>query len=111
MYSIEFVEGTTRYVNLTCKRQEDGTPFDFTGYRVQTYVRLYGRPVDTELYPPCAIIGNMVSFKIPAADSVGKCGGIMETRIFREDEVESVIIGKILIKKSPKPNVVPVEME
>lgn len=111
MFNINFREGTTRYVKINCKNQA-GEPFDFTDYTVQTYLKIYGEHRQAlECYIPTAKVGNLLQFTIPAAASVGRTRGITETRIFNNgsDEVESVIVGKINILGSPKPNIVPQE--
>ena len=102
---IRFREGTTRYVQITCKDQ-DGADFDLDGYEAQTYLHM-GR----EMYLPTAKVGNMLSFKIPADVSVGQIFGRSETRIFKGDDVASVIEIKYDIVPSPKPNTQPVEVE
>lgn len=102
---IRFREGTTRYVQITCKDQ-DGSDFDFDGYEVQTYLYM-----GKEMYLPTAKVGNMLSFKIPAEVSVGQLSGRSETRIFKGDDVASVIEIKYDIVPSPKPNTHPAEVE
>ncbi len=109
------VEGTTRYVSITVV-DEDNEAFDFTGFTVQTIMKLTGQDaIAKELLLPTAVVGNILRFTLPAEESVGMKSGVFETRYFKPDqsdvieEVESVIIGRVTITKSPKPNVIPQE--
>ena len=102
---ISYREGTTRYVQINCKDQE-GQDFNFDGYEAQTYLRM-----GKEMYLPTVKVGNVLSFKIPAEVSVGQLSGRSETRIFKGDDVASVIEIKYDIVPSPKPNTHPAEVE
>ena len=103
--SMQIREGTTRYVNITCKSRETGEDFDFTGFTIQTYLS-FG--VHAE-YVATAIVGNMVSYKIPAAISLGAQSGVAETRIFKDDDVYEVLRIRVGVKKAEKPDIIPTE--
>lgn len=102
--TIEIREGTTRYVNITCKDKDTGEDFDFEGYTVQTHLSFS----QSEQYLPTVVAGNIVSFEIPAAASVGEQRGVCETRIFKDDDVFEVYRINLSIAKAKKPDIVPV---
>ena len=104
--NIEIREATTRYVNITCKNKATGANFDFTGYTVQTYLSFGSE----ERYVPTAIVGNLLSYKIPAEISRGSRSGIAETRIFKDDvsgDVYEVLRINVSVEKAKKPNITP----
>lgn len=103
--NLELREGTTRYINITCKSKETGGAFDFTGFTVQTYLS-FG---DTKQYVNTAIVDNLVSYKIPAEVSVGVKKGIAETRIFKDGDVYEVLRLNVAVKKAEKPDLAPVD--
>lgn len=101
---IYYREGTTKYVNITCLDERTSDPFDFTGCTAWTWVRMGER----ELYVPTAIVGNVLSFKIPAELSVGCSSGFSVTRIQREGvDVFSVAEIRYKLIPSEKPDVAP----
>ena len=101
--NITIREGTTRYVNISCKSKETGRDFDFSGYTVQTYLSF----VANKAYANTAIVENVLSYKIPAEISVGQARGIAETRIFKDGDVYEVLRINVKIEKAEKPDVVP----
>ena len=102
--NIKLVEGTTRFEEITCKDQE-GSAFDFNGYEVRTWMSFAGG-----MYVPTVIAGNLVSFEIPAAASVGTKRARIETRIFKNGKVFEIIRFNVSIIPSEQPDLVPVEM-
>lgn len=102
--SIELVEGTTRFEEITCKDQ-DGNDFNFDGYQIRTWMSF-----DGGMYVPTAIVGNLVSFEIPASVSVGEKRANIETRIFKNGKVYEIIRFKVNIVPSKKPDLVPAEL-
>lgn len=102
--SIELVEGTTRYEEITCKNQ-DGSEFDFDGYEIRTWMSF-----DGGMYVPTVIAGNIVSFEIPASVSVGEKKANIECRIFKNGKVYEVIRFKVNVIPAKKPDLVPVDM-
>lgn len=102
--TIELVEGTTRYEELTCKDQ-DGNDFDFTGYDVRTWLSFGGG-----MYVPTVVAGNIVSYEIPAAASVGCGKAKAETRIFKDGKVYEILRLNIRIIPAEKPDLEPVEL-
>lgn len=105
--SIEYKEGTTREVNITCldENQED---FILEGYTAQTHVSFLSRSGQAvEQYLETETENNIVSFTIPAALSVGMMEGVAEVRIFGgQGDVLSVISLDIQIERSKKPDIV-----
>ena len=101
--TLKIREGTTRYINITCKDRETGEDFDFSGYTIQTYLSFS----KTQQYINTVIVGNIVSYEIPAAASVGEQFGICETRIFKDDDVFEVYRINITVEKAEKPDIVP----
>ena len=104
--NIEIREATTRYVNITCKNKATGANFDFTGYTVQTYLSFGSE----EQYVPTAIVGDLLSYKIPAEISLGSRFGIAETRIFKDDssgDVYEVLRINVKVCKAKKPDITP----
>lgn len=98
--NIEIREGTTRYVNISCRDRSTGAAFDFTGYDVQTWVGFGGR----SQYVPTAVDASVVRFKIPADLSVGAKNGTAETRIFKNGDVFEVLQMSIIVYKAKKPD-------
>lgn len=98
--NISIREATTRWVNITCLDKATDTPFDFTGYDVQTWVK-FGT---TERYVQNTIAGNLVSYKIPAELSLGTQSGLAETRIFKDGDVYEVLRVRISVHKAGKPD-------
>lgn len=96
-------EATTRYINITCKNAENGQDFDFSGYTVQTYLAFgaHGQYVES------VIVGNLVSYKIPAEISRGARSGVAETRIFKNGDVFEVLRILVNVEKASKPDTVP----
>lgn len=103
-YSIDLVEGTTRYEELTCKDQ-DGNDFDFSGYEIRTWLSFGGG-----MYVPTVVAGNIVSYEIPAAASVGTTSAQAETRIFKDGKVFEILRLRISVIKAKKPDLVPGEV-
>lgn len=103
--SLEIREATTRYINITCKSKETGNNFDFTGYTVQTHLH-FG---SIKQYVNTAIVGSLVSYKIPASISLGTRSGIAETRIFKDGDVYEVLRINVTVRKADKPDLAPVE--
>lgn len=103
--NLELREGTTRYINITCKSKETGGAFDFTGFTVQTFLS-FG---NAKQYVNTAIVDNLVSYKIPAEVSVGVKKGIAETRIFKDGDVYEVLRLNVVVKKAEKPDLAPVD--
>lgn len=101
--SLEIREGTTRYINITCKDKGTGEDFDFDGYTVQTHLSFS----HLKQYLNTVIVGNIVSYEIPAAASVGELRGVCETRIFKGDDVFEVYRINISVAKAEKPDIVP----
>lgn len=101
--TIEIREGTTRYINITCKDKKTGEPFDFDGFTIQTHLSFS----HVKQYLATAIVGNIVSYEIPASASVGEQRGICETRIFKDDDVFEVYRININVIKAEKPDIVP----
>ena len=99
---IELVEGTTRFVQITCLDQDNVTPFDFDGYDVRTWLSL-----DGGMYVPTVLAGNIVSYEIPAAASVGEESATAETRIFKDAKVFEIIHVDISIVKADKADLEP----
>ena len=107
--NIEIREATTRYVNITCKNKATGANFDFTGYTVRTHLS-FGQ---IEQYVPTAIVGNLLSYKIPAEVSLKVNSGVAETRIFKDDnsgDVYEVLRINVKVCKAKKPDLVPAEI-
>ena len=104
-YELEIREATTRYINITCKSKETGYDFDFTGYTVQTRLHFGTR----KEYVNSTIINNIVSYKIPAAISLGTRSGIAETRIFKDGDVYEVLRINVTVRKADKPDLTPNE--
>ena len=102
-FDLKIREGTTRYINITCKSRETGQAFDFDGYTVQTYLS-FG---NNQLYVTNTVVENVVSYKIPAEVSVGVNFGIVETRIFKNGDVFEVLRVNVEVKKAEKPDTVP----
>ena len=98
-------EGTTRYINITCKSKETGRAFDFTGFTVQTYLAFGAHKV----YVNTAIVDNLLSYKIPAEVSVGTTFGVAETRIFKDGDVYEVLRVNVEVKRAEKPDIIPNE--
>lgn len=96
-------EGTTRYINITCKSRETGLAFDFTGFTVQTHLSFGSH----QEYVNTVIVDNLVSYKIPAEISVGAMLGVCETRIFKNGDVYEVLRINVTVKKAEKPDIVP----
>lgn len=103
--AMQIREGTTRYVNITCKSRETGNNFDFTGFTVQTYLSFN----EHAQYVPTTIVENLVSYKIPAAISLGAQLGIAETRIFKDGDVYEVLRIRVSVKQAEKPDITPTE--
>lgn len=102
--NIAMVEGTTRFVEVTCKDQS-GDPFDLSGYEIRTWISF------DNSYLPTVVVENIVSYEIPASLSVGKRSGIAETRIFKDGRVFEVIRVKIAVVDAKKPDIEPVEVQ
>lgn len=100
--NIEIREGTTRYINITCRSKETGLAFDFTGFTVQTHLSFGSR----KQYVNTAIVDNLVSYKIPAEVSVGTMLGVAETRIFKDGDVFEVLRINVTVRKAEKPDIV-----
>ena len=96
-------EATTRYINITCRDKETGEAFDFDGYTVQTHLA-FGTQ---KQYAPTAIVDNLVSYKIPAAISLGARSGTAETRIFKDGDVYEVLRINVTIQKADQPDLEP----
>ena len=103
--SLEIREATTRYINITCLSRETGEPFNFEGFTVQTHLA-FGA---LRQYVPTAIVGNVVSYKIPAEASLGALCGIAETRIFKDGDVFEVYRINIAVNKADQPDTEPRE--
>ncbi len=101
---IELVEGTTRYEQIACKDQ-DGNDFDFAGYDVRTWLSF-----GSGIYVPTTVIGNVLSYEVPASASVGVKTAYAETRIFKNGKVFEVIRLKFNVVASKKPDLTPIEM-
>ncbi len=101
--NIDIREGTTRYINITCKSKETGRAFDFTGYTVQTWLGFDGR----RQYVETVIVENMVSYKIPAEISLGVREGVAETRIFKDGDVYEILRINVAVHKAKKPDIAP----
>lgn len=102
---ITYREGTTRIVEITCLDQ-DRKPFDFEGYTVQVSVMFLNYTnEETKTYLSASIENNVVTFEVPASLSVGMAKGEYEVRIFKNEEVVSVIYGKFTILKSHRPDI------
>lgn len=102
--AIEFVEGTTRTVKLHCKNKDTGKAFDFDGYSASTY--LHWSPNDG-MYLISNIDGDTITFEIPAPASLNHRSGTVETRIYKDGVVISVVILDVHILKSRKPDIAP----
>lgn len=102
---IEIREATTRYINITCKSKETGQDFDFTDYTVQTHLH-FG---EINQYVNTAIVGNLISYKIPASVSLGTRNGIAETRIFKNEDVYEVLRINVAVREADQPDLAPVE--
>lgn len=100
-------EGTTRYVNITCRSKDTGLAFDFDGYEIRTHLT-FGK---TSKYVQTAIVDNLVSYKIPADISVDQRMGIAETRIFKNGDVFEVLRVNITVAEAEKPDIVPGDNE
>lgn len=96
-------EATTRYINITCKSKETGVAFDFGGFTVQTHLAFGAN----QQYAPTDIVGNIVSYKIPAAISLGSKNGTAETRIFKDGDVYEVLRINVTVQKAEKPDLAP----
>lgn len=96
-------EATTRYVNITCKNKATGEAFDFGGFAVQTHLA-FG---EQTRYVPTTVVGNLVSYKIPAGISLGVWRGTAETRIFKDGDVFEVLRINVTVQKAEKPDIVP----
>ena len=96
-------EATTRYINITCMSKETGEAFNFDGYTVQTHLAFGAN----KQYVPTAILGNIVSYKIPAAISVGSKNGTAETRIFKDGDVYEILRINVTVQKAEKPDLEP----
>ncbi len=104
-YSTTIREGTTRYVNITCRSKDTGQAFDFDGYGIQTHLSF-----GTERrYVQTVVVENVVSYKIPADISLKQRSGIAETRIFKNGDVFEVLRINITVAKADKPDIVPAE--
>lgn len=103
--NLEIREATTRYINITCKSKETGEAFDFTDFVAQTYLDFK----ENKSYVPTTIVGNVVSYKIPADISLGAKSGIAETRIFKNGDVYEVLRIDIKVVKADKPDIAPNE--
>ena len=103
--NLEIREATTRYINITCKSKQTGEDFDFTDFTAQTYIDF---KTDAD-YVPTTIAGNIVSYKIPAALSLGAKSGIAETRIFKNGDVYEVLRIDIKVYKANKPDIAPLD--
>ncbi len=103
--NLELREATTRYINITCKSKETGEDFDFDGYTVQTHLSFGPR----KRYVSTVVVGNIVSYEIPADISLGSKKGIAETRIFKGDDVFEVLRINIVVYEADKPDLAPVE--
>ena len=109
--NLEIREATTRYINITCKSKETGEDFDFTDFVAQTYLDFK----EKQEYVPTVIVGNIVSYKIPAEVSVGSKSGVAETRIFKNNhsfdvyDVYEVLRIDIKVLKANKPDIAPLE--
>ena len=101
--TIAIREATTRYINITCKSAESGQDFDFGGYTVQTYLSFGGQGQ----YVESVIVGNLVSYKIPAGISLGARSGVAETRIFKDGDVFEVLRILVTVEKAIKPDTIP----
>ena len=101
--NLEIREATTRYINITCKSEETGDPFDFSGFTVQTHLSFY----PDEQYVDTVIVENIVSYKIPASISKDKARGVAETRIFKDGDVYEVLRININVRKADKPDLEP----
>ena len=101
---LEIREATTRYINITCKDQNN-VDFDFEGYTVQTYLS-FG--INRE-YVPTVIAGNIVSYKIPAEISLKARNGVAETRIFKNGDVYEVLRINVSVRKAEKPDLAPAD--
>lgn len=104
MANIVMTEGTTRLVEITCL-DEDRVAFDFDGFTVQTYLIMETGCTSTGTYLDTTIEDNKVQFVIPAEASVGMDSGWYEVRIFKDDEVYSVLKDEIKISESRKPDI------
>lgn len=96
-------EATTRYINITCRDKETGEAFDFDGFTVQTHLAFGAE----KQYVPTAIVDNLVSYKIPAAISLGVRSGTAETRIFKDGDVYEVLRINVTIQKADQPDLEP----
>lgn len=94
-------EGTTRYVQITCK-DDEGQNFDFTGFTVQSFAKFGSNTT----YLNTTIVDNIVSYEIPASISVGQSYGCVETRIFKDgdDDVFDVYEVRVPVLPSIKPD-------
>lgn len=104
-YSTTIREGTTRYVNITCRSKDTGQAFDFDGYDIQTHLS-FGT---ARRYVQTVVVENLVSYKIPADISLKQRSGIAETRIFKNGDVFEVLRINITVAKADKPDIVPAE--
>lgn len=96
-------EATKRYVSITCKNKATGEAFDFGGFAVQTHLAFGTK----KQYVPTAIVDNLVSYKIPAAISLGTRSGTAETRIFKDGDVYEVLRINVTVQKAEQPDIVP----
>lgn len=96
-------EATTRYVSITCKNKATGEAFDFDGFTVQTHLA-FG---EQTRYVPSTVVGNLVSYKIPAEISLGVWRGTAETRIFKDGDVFEVLRINVTVQKAEKPDIEP----
>lgn len=96
-------EATTRYIQIACKSRETGNEFDFDGYTVQTHLSFGTK----KMYVPSVVVGNIVSYKIPAEISIGVYSGVAETRIFKNGDVFEVLRINVFVSKASKPDIVP----
>lgn len=103
-YSLEIREATTRYMQITCKDKLTGQNFDLTGYSVQTWISFGAE----KAYVPTVVVGNMVSYEIPAGMSLNTRRGVAETRIFKDgdDDVFEILRVNITVHKADKPDLV-----
>lgn len=100
---IEFVEGTTRTVKVHCKNKDTGRAFDFNGYSASTY--LHWQSCNDGMYLVSNIDGDTITFEIPASASLNHRSGTVETRVYKDNLVISVITFDVHIIKSQKPDI------
>lgn len=99
--NIDMVEGTTRDIIVTVLN-EYGFPDDLTGYQSSFYLK--SQNSSNDLVKSCEINKNEIHIHIEAKNTLGLIGvNRYEVRIYKDDDVYSVLSGTITIEKSINP--------